>query len=136
MAVLLCQHPTMLVPLTRRGSSGAGGRAWHTGKGKARRALDGESQTRSVLAQISNHSSIPGQAQQSCKPGCGDTTGTDRPYQNALPRLQAPEGTLCVDLVGEFPFHEDVLAAPLQHRYANRAAADIHRHLETERERK
>lgn len=60
----------------------------------------------------------------------------DHPYQNALPWLQAPEGTLCVDLVGEFPFHEDTLTAPLQHRYANCAVADIHRHLETHRDRK
>ena len=72
----------------------------------------------------------------SCKPRCGDTAGADRPYQNTLPWLQAPEGTLRVDLVGEFPFHEDALAAPLQHRYANRATADIHRHLGTQRERK
>lgn len=94
--------------------------------GKARRA---------DLAQTSSCCSFPGQAQQSCKPRCEDTADADHPYQNTLPWLQAPEGTLCVDLVGEFTLHEDALAAPFQHRYANRAAADIHRDLETQREK-
>lgn len=35
----------------------------------------------------------------------------------------------------ELPFHQDALAAALQHRHANRAAADIHRHLETQGEK-
>lgn len=66
---------------------------------------------------------------------CKARQGEGSPYQNALPWLQAPEGTLRVDLVCELPLHEHTLAAPLQHCHADCAAADIHRHLERQREK-
>ena len=130
-------RPRDPLPLAPKGSSGAGGRARHAGEGKVSRTSDGQSQTCPDLAQTpSCCSGFPGQARRSCKPRCGDAAGAAGPYQDALPRLQAPEGTLRVDLVGELPLHEDALAAPLQHRHANGAAADIHRHLEAQGERK
>jgi hypothetical protein len=52
-------------------------------------------------------------------------TGTHT-YQNTLPRLKAPKGTLGVDLVGELPFHEDTLSIFLQHGHTDGATAEGH----------
>lgn len=59
----------------------------------------------------------------------------DHTYQNTPARLKAPEGTLCVDLVSELPFHEDTLSILFQHGHSDGATAKGHRDLRTQQEK-
>lgn len=54
-------------------------------------------------------------------------------YQHTLPRLQAPEGVLCVNLVGELPFHQNALSIALLKGYTQPATADLHSYLQAHR---
>lgn len=80
----------------------------------------------------------PGQQESRPRSGAAPTpslsSSTDtHTHQDALARLQAPQGALSVDLVRELPFHEDVLPILLQHSHPDGAAAQGHRDLEPSR---